>query len=371
MRRALLLLVAAAAAFVLLVVVFELETRASVESRIRPNRGNVRFTVNNISSNSTASSVDDSIEEEASFLALFKRRSQLRPDPTHSSVDWNVSCRSCSQFLHQVKASQLPDTSTSHYHCVRMAAVPHPTVCLHPPEQDVYISRQLINNASWEPIIVAQFQQVLRADPHLGVIDLGANIGVYSLLAAKMQRDVIAVEPFAGNVARMLTAALIDNTTRRLTVLQNAVSSRCGIATMQFTEGNMGDIRVNSNYESARHHKQEATTKSLTLSCLRNFISFTRAVLKVDIQGSEHRALLTLPELLQTVDIRVIFMEWSLLRTYYGSDVTQSENKTLVNDLVVALQDRFGYAPRSSVTGKRLKIAHWYGWPDDVIWWRE
>ena len=36
----------------------------------------------------------------------------------------------------------------------------------------------------------------------LGVLDVGANIGVYSLVAAAMGHNVIAVEPFDGNLRR-------------------------------------------------------------------------------------------------------------------------------------------------------------------------
>ena len=270
----------------------------------------------------------------------------------------------------EVSASSINNNNTNKkYHCLRMSIAPYPTVCVHPPDRDVYISRQLINNGTWEPIIVEKFLKVLRTNPDVGVIDLGANIGVYSLLAAKMRHDVIAVEPYSENVARLLTAATVDNTTQHITILQNAVSDHCGIAAMYFSDANQGDIRVsNSNYVSdlTKHN-----ASCLTLSCLQTFTSFPRAVLKVDIQGNEHRALLSLPQLLQTVDVICIFMEWSLLRTYHGSDMEVSINKTLVNDLVVMLQDDCGYIPFSSISDKRLKIAFWYGWPDDVIWRRE
>lgn len=40
-----------------------------------------------------------------------------------------------------------------------------------------------------------EFQNVLYSDKELGVIDIGANIGVYSLVALAMGHQVLAVEP--------------------------------------------------------------------------------------------------------------------------------------------------------------------------------
>ena len=52
----------------------------------------------------------------------------------------------------------------------------------------------------WEPHIVKDFQNILYSDPDLGFIDIGANIGLYSLVALAMGHTVLAVEPFKVNI---------------------------------------------------------------------------------------------------------------------------------------------------------------------------
>jgi len=47
------------------------------------------------------------------------------------------------------------------------------------------------------------FQDILYLDPQLGVLDIGAHIGVYSLVSAAMGHNVISVEPFLGNYQRL------------------------------------------------------------------------------------------------------------------------------------------------------------------------
>ena len=52
------------------------------------------------------------------------------------------------------------------------------------------MSHDLAHTGLWEPHVLFDFQDVLRRDSSLGVIDIGANIGVYSLLAAAMDHQV-------------------------------------------------------------------------------------------------------------------------------------------------------------------------------------
>lgn len=67
---------------------------------------------------------------------------------------------------------------------------PSVIVCLHPVDVDTHVSRHLRAEGIWEPHIITQFQNLLWGDPDLGVIDIGAHIGIYSLIAATMGHKV-------------------------------------------------------------------------------------------------------------------------------------------------------------------------------------
>ena len=91
-----------------------------------------------------------------------------------------------------------------HFDCVRLKMRPNPAVCLYPDNTDRYISKQIRHKGLWEPQIMRKaFQDILYSDPELGVLDLGANIGVYSLVSAAMGHNVISVEPYVGNYQRL------------------------------------------------------------------------------------------------------------------------------------------------------------------------
>jgi predicted lipase len=68
-------------------------------------------------------------------------------------------------------------------------------ICIHDPKYDNHISAQIVQTGLWEPVNVRSFLKQLAELPDANVVDIGANIGLYSLLAAKMNRSVIAIEP--------------------------------------------------------------------------------------------------------------------------------------------------------------------------------
>jgi len=103
-----------------------------------------------------------------------------------------------------------------YFRCMRLLIKPPTTVCLYPDADDVHVSRHLREDGLWEPHIVRLFQNLLFQNPHLGVIDIGAHIGQYSLLAASMGRQVVAVEPYPPSLRRMHKAIKINKVEKQV-----------------------------------------------------------------------------------------------------------------------------------------------------------
>ena len=57
-------------------------------------------------------------------------------------------------------------------------------------------------------------------------MDVGAQIGQYSLFAAKMGRDVITVEPFYDNILRIHKASKEEKIEARIKLIKNALSDK-------------------------------------------------------------------------------------------------------------------------------------------------
>ena len=89
------------------------------------------------------------------------------------------------------------------YNCIPLAIKPVTYVCLFPLDTDSHVSFALARDGIWEAHIVKYFQKLLLEDIDLGVYDIGANIGVYSMLAATMGHKVVAVEPYLPSLKRL------------------------------------------------------------------------------------------------------------------------------------------------------------------------
>ncbi len=97
---------------------------------------------------------------------------------------------------------------------------------------------------AYEPHVSRVFRELLRPADH--VVDVGANIGYFSLLAASLvgpNGSVLAVEPNPRNV-RLLEASRRANGFAQVTVAQVAASDRIGLLALHaaHSNGTTGDL---------------------------------------------------------------------------------------------------------------------------------
>ena len=280
-------------------------------------------------------------------------------------------CDNCSSYINIFNFGQFNETHNfdDRFKCVNLSVIPPTPICVYSAEVDIYVSRQILNEGVWEPHIVRQFQDVLRAHPTSGVIDLGANIGQYSLIAAQMGHQVVAIEPHLPNLLRLAHAAKLGGSYERITILQNGISDTCGFSHVIPNNDNQGDTRLRTVFDNSKHLKlnhDQSMAKMIDFSCI-DMINFQQAVVKVDIQGYEQKAFKTFQMLLKRVNVSHIFMEWVMARELYVTKDHTSLDKTDVINMIWFLTSK-GYKAFSAVSGKELNNIYWYGWPEDIIW---
>lgn len=110
------------------------------------------------------------------------------------------------------------------YQCKTIHVRPLTPICVFDPKEDVFVSGTLARGNVWEQIIVKRFQKVLLLHPDICVLNTGANVGQYSLIAANMDHNVVPIEPYLPSVKRFHKAIAIGNLSSRIRVLQNAIS---------------------------------------------------------------------------------------------------------------------------------------------------
>jgi FkbM family methyltransferase len=201
--------------------------------------------------------------------------------------------------------------------CVPLKTRRGPTpICIYPPEIDKQISTHIFKYNSWEPPETNALQELLLKDPHLNLIDIGANIGVYSLLAAKLNRKVVAVEANVENVKKLHRSIRYGNLENLITTCANAISNEYTQLQVDIilNENNIGGNRVEKLAATSEPgHRRTDAVHTIKMDDLLEVITFRSAILKIDIEGYEFKAFSASSKLFATVDVPYVFMEWRFI----------------------------------------------------------
>lgn len=169
--------------------------------------------------------------------------------------------------------------------CIQTKTSPNFTICVYEAYEDRYISAALRNDGVWEPYITPLFEHALSNFPNTMVIDIGANIGYYTLLAASMGHNVVAVEPVLQNALHIHKAAKVNKLEHRITLLQNALFDRVINVTLTYSVDNQGGIWIRS-WRGTQDKGETALyphVQTTTLDHLLQVTTAKQAILKVDI----------------------------------------------------------------------------------------
>lgn len=176
---------------------------------------------------------------------------------------------------------------------------------VHP--HDNAVTHSLLNFGTYEPFETALLSGLLR--PGDVFVDIGANIGYYTLLAARVVGPagrVVALEPGRENL-RLLCANVASNSFTNVNVLAVAAGAQAGTLPLFESPTNMGDHRLYA-VDQRDHYDVEVVTLDDQLEQM----ALVPSVVKIDIQGYEYQAMSGLARTLAAVDRCVVCSEfWS------------------------------------------------------------
>jgi len=146
-------------------------------------------------------------------------------------------------------------------------------------------------------------------------IDIGANVGIHSLLASRVVGDqgrVYAFEP-APKAFALLSAHLAINNCRNVIAAQCALSDEVGVAELACPHDHLGTATLRADPREAIDCDKVAvptTTGDKVLSAV-NLGAGAPVLLKIDVEGFEHRVVKGMRRFLSECGQAVVSMEVS------------------------------------------------------------
>lgn len=210
----------------------------------------------------------------------------------------------------------------------------------------------LIAGESYEEDEVGLCQQLIK--PGMTVIDIGANIGYFTLLFAKLVGNhghVIAIEPEPDNFLYLQQNVTI-NRCQNVKLLPVALADRVG--TMDLWVGKTSQTTASFIKENVLYEDQinRVVVATQTLDKILQDMAITQVdFIKLDIQGFEEVALRGAEQLLQRTHAAIIMELWP-----YG---IQKSGRSI--DSLLSLITQYQYECYRLIDGAKgeLKPCHW------------
>jgi FkbM family methyltransferase len=150
--------------------------------------------------------------------------------------------------------------------------------------------RRVILEGGYEPRLVRQF--LAHVDRERDVLDVGANVGFFSVLAAKTisARRVVAVEPTPNALSRLRRNLALNGVDPKVLVFEGVLAAAPGSLEIHYVEGmeeysSLGQIAHPAVEGSAVRSK---TVEATTVDELVSRTGIDPGFIKIDVEGMEH-----------------------------------------------------------------------------------
>jgi FkbM family methyltransferase len=172
---------------------------------------------------------------------------------------------------------------------------------------DTVVVRSLVTTGEWERYQTRLFAAALEEG--MVAVDIGANIGLYTLEAARKvggKGSVIAFEPEAHNFD-LLCRNIEANNFRNVTPVRKALSSHCGVARLVISPDNLGGHHIETSPSAANSIEVE----TLSLDEYFGGLPARIDVIKMDAEGAEMSILGGMRGVLEANPRLILFTEFS------------------------------------------------------------
>ena len=190
-------------------------------------------------------------------------------------------------------------------------------VCHYTAETDLLVTGSLLSGTYYEAGDISRALRLLRSHRHLQLVDIGANIGLWSLPAARMTQ-VLAVEPNWRSMSRLAKSVDLGAVGSNITLVHNAVSDVRATFYVGVTPRNKGIAFLvdSTQCKTVRYCNTDSPITTIFLNDLVPLMRSNSALLKVDVEGHEFNIFTnsSAKKFFDLIDVPYVSMEWAWIK---------------------------------------------------------
>ena len=172
----------------------------------------------------------------------------------------------------------------------------------------VLISKSI---AMWGKLSVDIVYKSLKQEPNTVFIDVGSNIGIYSIMAATLGHRVYAIDRASDNIEHLCASLKLNNVQRKVTLIYNAVSNEHTDVMLDRFPVNLGGIYDKEKFPIHNYEDKilGATIRLDDMLQIHNFRNVP-VMIKLDIDTFEAHALKGATELFNVACVTHVLIEY-------------------------------------------------------------
>ena len=219
---------------------------------------------------------------------------------------WTVTGRCVRMFNDTQKVKSMSNST-----CVPLRTRKGSTpICTYDAKNDHYISKSLQTSGQWEGGLVDNIVECLLSHKDSEFLDLGCNIGTYTLAVAHHGIKATAVDAVIDNLELLSKSLTVGKLHDQATLIWNAISDGYSKVGLTKYQGNVGGTAIRSLTKD-----DKVITQTIKLGDLVPLFKGKRVIIKMDIETQEYNALLGGQTFFEAVDVPMIQMEINAHKT--------------------------------------------------------
>ncbi|XP_052762005.1 uncharacterized protein LOC128204656 [Mya arenaria] len=228
-------------------------------------------------------------------------------------------------------------------------------ICVYDSKEDTVISHSILTDGFWEKANVQRVWMLMEDNASMEFLDLGCNIGVFTIPIAKLGRRVTSVDANKVNLQMLSTSLRYGRLGDNVTLIWNGISNETSYVNLKQVDDNVGGTRI---IKSSKGEPKDTENSIITIKLdeIVNMFGDNPVFMKIDIEGYEGLALKGAFSFFKEVDVRYILMEWMHHTNESGKYI------------LYYLYER-SFRPHKVFDMTELQIKDAFtNWPGDILW---